>query len=137
MAVGAHDARLVWQVCDECRYGRINKISVAPEHQRQGLRRRMLLRALRDGPGYDWRTTGQSDHGRAFFTAMRAETGAALTRAVRSCGATCRGVIRVAGGAPGRWTGRFELCRVARSPVAARGAPSPTRGKEGHRAGGT
>jgi hypothetical protein len=57
MAVGAHDARLVWQVCDECRYGRINKISVAPEHQRQGLRRRMLLRALRDGPGYDWRTT--------------------------------------------------------------------------------
>ncbi|MGW3645540.1 GNAT family N-acetyltransferase [Streptomyces sp. NPDC000878] len=52
--------RLVWVVCDACRVGSINKISIDPDYQRQGLGRRLVLRALTDGPGYTWQTTGQS-----------------------------------------------------------------------------
>jgi GNAT superfamily N-acetyltransferase len=52
--------RLVWVVCDACCVGSINKISIDPDHHRQGLGRRMLRRALDDGPGYAWQTTHQS-----------------------------------------------------------------------------
>jgi hypothetical protein len=51
---------LVWMVCDACRVGSINKISLTIEHQGQGLGRRLIRRALNDGPGYTWQTTGQS-----------------------------------------------------------------------------
>ena len=43
-------ARLVWQVCDQCRRGRVNKISIDEEWQRQSLGRRLIHRALR-APG--------------------------------------------------------------------------------------
>lgn len=70
--------RLVWVVCDACRVGSINKISIDPDHHRQGLGRRMLLRALADGPGYTWQTTHQSPQARQFFPALEEETGIAL-----------------------------------------------------------
>jgi GNAT superfamily N-acetyltransferase len=52
--------QLEWMVCDTCRVGSINKISIAVEHQRRGLGRRLIRRALADGPGSTWQTTGQS-----------------------------------------------------------------------------
>lgn len=84
----SHDydiARLVWQICDQCQHGRINKISINEEWQRQGLGRRLIHRALRDGPGYTWATTGQSPEAKKFFPIMTAETGAAFTAHGPSC----------------------------------------------------
>ncbi|MEO3874707.1 GNAT family N-acetyltransferase [Nonomuraea sp. B12E4] len=78
-------ARLVWQVCDECRHGSINKISIDQEWQRRGLGRRLIHRALRDGPTYAWATSGQSPEARKFFPIMSAETGAAFTAHGPSC----------------------------------------------------
>lgn len=69
---------LVWMVCDDCRVGSINKISITIEHQRQGLGRRLVRRALADGPGYTWQTTAQSPEAKQFFPAMETETGAAF-----------------------------------------------------------
>ncbi|MFF7146265.1 GNAT family N-acetyltransferase [Streptomyces nodosus] len=70
--------RLVWVVCDACRTGSINKISIDPDHHRQGLGRRMIRRALDDGPGYTWQTTHRSPTARQFFPALEEETGIAL-----------------------------------------------------------
>ncbi|MDT0352901.1 GNAT family N-acetyltransferase [Pseudonocardia charpentierae] len=72
-------AELVWQVCDDCRRGRINKISIAVEYQRQGLGRRLVRRAWRDGPDQTWTTTSQSPEAQRFFPVITAETGAAFT----------------------------------------------------------
>ncbi|MFB7112753.1 hypothetical protein [Streptomyces sp. NPDC056291] len=47
-------------MCGACRVGSINKISITIERQRQELGRRLIRRALADGPGYSWQTTGQS-----------------------------------------------------------------------------
>ncbi|MFJ4836469.1 hypothetical protein ACIP79_42250 [Streptomyces sp. NPDC088747] len=58
---------LVWKVCDTCRVGSINKISITDGLQRQGLGRRLILRALADGPEYTWQTTGQSPQAQRFF----------------------------------------------------------------------
>lgn len=55
--------RLVWVVCDTCRVGSINKISISPDHHRQDLRRRMIRRALAGSPGCTWQTTHQSPQG--------------------------------------------------------------------------
>ncbi len=71
-------ARLVWQVCDQCCRGSINKISISPEWQRRGVGRRLISRALRDGPGYTWSTSGQSPEAKRFFPALTAETGTAF-----------------------------------------------------------
>jgi len=68
--------RLVWVLCDVCRVGSINKISIDPDHHRQGLRRRMIHRALNDSPSYTWQTTHQSPQ--AFFPALEKEWGVAL-----------------------------------------------------------
>ncbi|TMR92696.1 GNAT family N-acetyltransferase [Nonomuraea basaltis] len=78
-------ARLVWQVCDQCRHGCVNKISIDEEWQRQGLGRRLIHRALRDGPDYTWATTGQSPEAKKFFPIMAAETGAAFIVHGPSC----------------------------------------------------
>lgn len=67
--------QLVWMVCDTCRTGSINKISIAVEYQRRGLGRRLIRRALVDGPGYAWLTTGQSPEAKLFFPALEKETG--------------------------------------------------------------
>ncbi|WP_175334366.1 hypothetical protein, partial [Streptomyces lunaelactis] len=69
---------LVWMVCDTCRVRSINKISISIEHQRQGLGRRLIRRALADGPGHRWQTTGQSPEAKRFFPAMEKETGTAF-----------------------------------------------------------
>lgn len=66
---------LVWMVCDACHVGSINKISITIEHQHQGLGRRLIRRALSDGPDYNWQTTGQSPDAKQFFPAMEKETG--------------------------------------------------------------
>ncbi len=68
-------ARLVWQVCDECRIGLIAKIRVTGPWQRHGYASRMVRLALRDCDGYSWTTTPQSELGRAFFPAATAATG--------------------------------------------------------------
>jgi hypothetical protein len=44
----------VWKVCVSCRVGSINQISITVDYQRQGLGRRLIRRALVDGPGYRW-----------------------------------------------------------------------------------
>ncbi|MFE1444081.1 GNAT family N-acetyltransferase [Streptomyces sp. NPDC058739] len=71
---------LVWMVCDDCRVGSINKISITIEHQRQRIGRRLIRRALADGPGYTWQTTGQSPEAKQFFPALEKETGVAFPR---------------------------------------------------------
>ncbi|MEO3860996.1 GNAT family N-acetyltransferase [Acrocarpospora sp. B8E8] len=78
-------ARVVWQVCDQCRYGSINKISIDEGWQRQGLGRRLIHRVLRDGPDYRWVTSSQSPEAKKFFPAMSIETGAAFTERGPSC----------------------------------------------------
>ncbi|MFE0799591.1 GNAT family N-acetyltransferase [Streptomyces sp. NPDC058812] len=75
---GYNIGRLVWVVCDPCRIGSINKISIDPDHHRQGLGRRLIRRALADGPGYAWQTTGQSPQAKQFFPALEKELGVAL-----------------------------------------------------------
>ncbi|WP_327188222.1 GNAT family N-acetyltransferase [Streptomyces sp. NBC_01334] len=62
---GYNIGRLVWVVCDACRIGSINKISIDPDRHRQGLGRRLIHRALADGPGYTWQTTHQSPRPRS------------------------------------------------------------------------
>jgi GNAT superfamily N-acetyltransferase len=75
-----HDhAILIWQVCHQCRCGLIAKISMIPEWQGQGLGRRLINRALRDGPQYQWTTSSQSPEGRRFFPVLAKESGALLT----------------------------------------------------------
>lgn len=69
---------LIWQVCDECRLGHIDKTSLVPERQRKGLGRRMVNRALRDGVGYRWCTSAQSPDAVPFFAVLGEETGVAL-----------------------------------------------------------
>lgn len=66
---------LVWTVCDTCRCGSINQISIAPEYQRRGLGRRLILRAIADGPSYRWQTTAQSSDAKRFFPILENETG--------------------------------------------------------------
>ncbi|MYZ37980.1 MULTISPECIES: hypothetical protein [unclassified Streptomyces] len=76
---GGYDiGTLVWKVCDACRVGSINKISITIEHQRQDLGRRLIRRALADGPGYTWQTTGQSPEAKHFFPALEKEMGTAF-----------------------------------------------------------
>ncbi|WP_232838704.1 GNAT family N-acetyltransferase [Streptomyces geranii] len=58
---------------DTCRVGSINKISIDPDSQRQGLGRRLVLRAFADSPGYTWQTTGQSPEAKQFFPALERE----------------------------------------------------------------
>jgi GNAT superfamily N-acetyltransferase len=76
---------LVWQVCSRCRRGIINKISIAEQWQRRGLGRRLIARALREGPGYTWSTFGQSPGAKTFFAIMTLETGSALTDPGQAC----------------------------------------------------
>jgi len=78
--------RLIWQVCDYCRSGHINSISINTEFQRRGLGRRLILRALRDGPRYRWATSGQSPDAKRFFPCITAEVGVEFTER----GGTCR-----------------------------------------------
>ncbi|MEU3918971.1 GNAT family N-acetyltransferase [Streptomyces sp. NPDC029004] len=82
---GNAHATLIWNVCHSCRHGLIAKISIIPEWQRQGLGRRLLMRALYDGPGYNWATTSQSPEGQPFFPAMARESRAALTNNGQVC----------------------------------------------------
>lgn len=82
---GLDCGRLVWRVCDVCQRAAVCKISLDPYVHRQGYGRRLLLRALRDGPGYMWTTSGQSSDGARFFTAMSAETGVAFVDGARTC----------------------------------------------------
>lgn len=75
---GLHIGTLGWQVCDMHQRGFIAKISVVGEWQGQGVGRQMIVRALQDGPGYAWTTSGQSAAGRGFFAAVSTRTGATL-----------------------------------------------------------
>ncbi|MET9409521.1 hypothetical protein ABZX90_27710 [Streptomyces sp. NPDC002935] len=84
---GLDHAILIWNACHDCRFGMIAKISIIDEWQRQGLGRRLLLWALRESPGCDWVTSGQSPEAQLFFPAMARETGAAFTtNRGKSCG---------------------------------------------------
>lgn len=76
---------LVWQVCPACRWGCINKISIALEWQRRGLGRRLINRALRDGPSYTWVTSSQSPEAKKFFPALTAETRITFTERGPAC----------------------------------------------------
>ncbi|MFI7134303.1 hypothetical protein ACIBQ1_52155 [Nonomuraea sp. NPDC050153] len=78
-------ARLVWQVCDACRCGSINKISIDQEWQRQGLGRRLIHRALRDGPAYAWVTSGQSPEAKKFLPDHERGGGSSLPPHGPSC----------------------------------------------------
>jgi hypothetical protein len=49
--------------------------SINLEHQRQGLGRRLVRRALADGLGYTWQTSGQSPEAKQFFPKVEKETG--------------------------------------------------------------
>lgn len=81
-----HDmARLVWQVCDDCERASLNKISIDPNWQRRGLGRRLINRALRDGPDYAWVTSGQSPAAKRFFPVISNETGVVFEERGRSC----------------------------------------------------
>ena len=77
---------LIWRVCDYCQSGHIDKISITPEFQCRGFGRRLILRALRDGPGYRWTTSGQSPEAKRFFPRITAEVDVEFTER----GGTCR-----------------------------------------------
>ncbi|MER7652650.1 MULTISPECIES: GNAT family N-acetyltransferase [Streptomyces] len=54
---------------------------VSADHwQRQGLGRRLVLRAMQGAEGYHWSTTGQSSEAQRFFPVLARETGAAFTQ---------------------------------------------------------
>jgi hypothetical protein len=76
---------LDWRICDECRIGSIQKISIMDDFHRRGLGRRLLAHALQDAPDYTWRTSGQSPDGQRFFAAMTTQTGIAFPAHGRSC----------------------------------------------------
>jgi hypothetical protein len=76
---GSEGALLIWNCCHACRRGLIAQIRVIDPWKRQGLGRILVGRALRDGPGYTWTTTGQSSEAQFFFPVIAGETGAALT----------------------------------------------------------
>lgn len=77
--------RFVWQVCCACQRASINKISISDSWQRRGLGRRLIARALRDGPGCAWVTSGQSPDARKFFSIISTETGIAFTERGPGC----------------------------------------------------
>ncbi len=77
--------RLIWQVCHACQRARINKISITNDWQRRGLGRRLIARALHDGPGCTWVTSGQSPDAKRFFAIISTETGIAFTERGASC----------------------------------------------------
>jgi hypothetical protein len=76
---------LVWRICSTCHWGSINKISIDLDWQRQGLGRRLIRRALRDGVGYTWVTTNQSPDAKKFFPVLTAETGVIFTEGGTAC----------------------------------------------------
>ncbi|MGP4003505.1 GNAT family N-acetyltransferase [Streptomyces sp. 8N706] len=78
-------AVLYWHICTPCRRGHIAKISIADHWQRQGLGRRMVLRAIRIAQDYHWTTTGQSPEAQRFFPVLARETGAAFTQREPLC----------------------------------------------------
>lgn len=82
---GAEIGAVDWQVCHTCRRGAIIKIAVDPDWQRRGFGRRLVARALRDGPGYTWATSGQSPDARLLFECITAETGVAFTERGSPC----------------------------------------------------
>jgi hypothetical protein len=89
--------QLVWQACEVCRRGSINKISINQEWQRRGLGRCLIERALRDGPGFTWITSGQSPAAKEFFPTISAETGTVFTERGRGC-THINGASRPSGG---------------------------------------
>lgn len=78
-------ATLSWSTCGPCDQGRIWKISISDHWQRQGLGRRMILRAMRGADGYHWTTTHQSPDGKRFFSALSRETGASFITQKADC----------------------------------------------------
>jgi hypothetical protein len=82
---GVDIGTLVWQVCTSCRRGDINKISLTVAWQRRGLGRRLITRALRDGPGYTWSTPAQSPDAKIFFAIITLETGTPFTQRGQPC----------------------------------------------------
>jgi hypothetical protein len=76
---------LVWRVCDDCRIGGIDKISITNAFHRRGLGRRMVRRALADGPGHAWRTSGRSAEARLFFASLEKELGIVFAERSGSC----------------------------------------------------
>lgn len=77
--------QLVWMVCDECRVGSINKISIIDPFQRRGLGRRLIRRAVADGPDFRWRTTVQSAKAKEFFPVVERETSIAFPECDSIC----------------------------------------------------
>jgi GNAT superfamily N-acetyltransferase len=77
--------QFVWQVCRACQRASINKISITNDWQRRGLGRRLIARALGDGPGYAWVTSGQSPDAKKFFARISAETGIAFAERGSGC----------------------------------------------------
>lgn len=57
---------------------REHKTSITTEYQRQGIGRRLIRRALADGSGYTWQTTGQSPEAKRFFPVLEKEMGTAF-----------------------------------------------------------
>jgi hypothetical protein len=76
---------LVWMVCDGCRVGSINKISIMDPFQRLGLGRRLISRAVSDRPSFYWRTTGQSPSAKQFFPVLASELGVAFEERGKAC----------------------------------------------------
>ncbi|UGY92576.1 hypothetical protein [Streptomyces gobiensis] len=83
--LGHDSATLIWKICHPCRRGVIAKISIVDGWQRQGLGRRLVLRAMQDTDGYHWTTSGQSPMAQKFFPALSQETGAAFTPLAPVC----------------------------------------------------
>ncbi|WP_406190359.1 GNAT family N-acetyltransferase [Streptomyces sp. NBC_01017] len=78
-------AVLSWHTCTPCWRGHIAKISIAEHWQRQGLGRRLVLRALRGAEDFHWTTTSQSPEAQQFFPILARETGAAFTQRQPVC----------------------------------------------------
>ena len=64
---------------------RHQQISLTVAWQRRGLGRRLITRALRDGPGYTWSAPAQSPDAKIFFAIITLETGTPFTQRGQPC----------------------------------------------------
>jgi hypothetical protein len=64
-----------YQICHDCRVGKVWKIYTVEEWQMRGIAAAMLERAQLDAPLYRWCTSGQYRHARPFWTKIAERTG--------------------------------------------------------------
>jgi len=79
MLGGKEVGRVKYQLCHECRRGRIGKISVNPSMQDRGLGTQAIRHLRAQTPGYTWCTTNQYETARSYWVRVARLTGDTYT----------------------------------------------------------